>query len=80
MSVMQTKCKGCGADIIFVPNVVTGKAMPLNVVRENRIVLVDNGGYPGAKPDDITARARVVDTYTSHFADCPQADSFRRIA
>lgn len=43
----------------------SGKAMPINVPGEKRVVIEDQVG-------------RVVDTYVSHFATCRYAESHRR--
>ena len=75
---MSTRCKACGAEIVFVAHDMSGRLMPLNAKPEKRIVLVDNAGYPGVRRDDVTTRCRVVDTYISHFVDCPQADVFKQ--
>jgi hypothetical protein len=48
--------------------------MPIDAQSEKRIVLVDMCGTP----DQHGTRARVVDTYLSHFATCPDAKEHRR--
>jgi hypothetical protein len=64
--VNQGTCRGCGAPVLFVTSAVSGKAMPLNQRAEKRLVVGEDG------------KARVVDTYLSHFSTCPKADEFRR--
>ena len=69
----QATCKGCGAPLMWA---VTehGKRIPLNQPEKRFIlVLVSNG----AGSDDYY-EARMRQTYTSHFSDCPKADEFRK--
>lgn len=62
-----TKCKSCGAAIVFLraakPNPATGKRslMPVDAV--------------GVERDDYTFDPS---RHTSHFATCPEAGKFRR--
>lgn len=70
-------CKGCGAEVIFVPSAKSGKPMILDAKPTKGIVLVyaDEVLAPGNEPDP---RARVSDVYTDHHATCPKAADFRR--
>lgn len=70
----MSTCSSCGAAILWVKTLPGGKAMPLDAKPEKRVVLVDAIG--GLDRDGV--RGRVVDTYVSHFATCPQAAEHRR--
>ena len=62
-------CK-CGADIEFVEMIKSGRRMPYRPGSSQvRLVLFDKGGL---------LRGKMVNTYESHFADCPEADNFRK--
>jgi hypothetical protein len=65
----MSACRSCGAPIFFAKT-TTGGTMPLDEQPENRVVLDASAGEPPV--------ARVVRTYTSHFATCPDAARFRR--
>ena len=73
-----TNCESCGAEIIFVASATTNKLMPLDAKPEKRIILVDLVGVLVGGLEPRGARARVVDTYISHFATCEFADQHRR--
>ena len=78
------KCRGCGAEIIWVKT-EAGKSMPCNprmvpfwerpgeagkvVLQNGKVISCDLDG-PG---DEVTGFG-----YISHFSTCPQARSFRR--
>jgi hypothetical protein len=64
-------CTGCGAAIVWVVT-EAGKRMPVDAKPEKRVVLDD------VHPVGEGPRARVVDTYVSHFVTCPERDRFRR--
>jgi hypothetical protein len=65
----MSACRSCGADILWIETEI-GKAMPIDATPEKRIILRPVGG---------TSRVgKVVDTYISHFATCPEADQHRR--
>ncbi len=61
---MSAACKSCGRPIQWATS-EQGKAMPLDVPPERRVVIT--GGV-----------ARVVPTYLSHFATCPNAAQHRK--
>lgn len=62
---MITRCKGCGAEIMFVQT-VAGRMHPVNLPAEKRWV----------KDPDAHIYA-LCDTHTSHFATCPKSAEFR---
>ncbi len=65
---METsKCRSCGAPIVWVVMRPSGKKMPLDAKPVTRIVL---------NLDDD--RGEVRDTYLSHFATCPNAAQHRK--
>jgi len=74
-----TPCKKCGADMIFV-RLESGKLNPLSVAsKEKRYVLVPRRAKKdGELPFKSSAEAILIDTYVSHFSDCPDAASFRK--
>lgn len=61
-------CRSCGASILWVET-STGKRMPLDFDPERRFVI-----EAGAEQ----MRARLRNTYVSHFATCPNADQHRK--
>lgn len=63
---MNARCKSCGAAITWARS-ERGKPMPLSEQSKQRRFVVGQDGT-----------ARMVDTYTSHFADCPNADQHRK--
>lgn len=63
---MITKCKACNADIMFV-TLPSGKSHPLNLPAIKMFVKDQDGHIYS-----------MTDCYTSHFATCPAADSFRK--
>ena len=78
------KCRGCGADIVWI-HTPGGKSMPCDV---DPVLYRARAGAPGkvvtpngevlscelnVAPDEATGIG-----YVSHFATCPQAEKFRR--
>ena len=77
----MSKCKSCGAEIIWVPT-VGGKNMPCDPTpipyresQEGKHTIVTSDGRVVKAKVDLTS-----DTfgYTSHFATCPNADKWRK--
>ncbi len=58
----QSRCKTCGAPIVFIESAKTGKPIPCNEIS----VLV------------VTETGDVVRGRTSHFSTCPQAEQHRK--
>jgi hypothetical protein len=67
-------CKSCGAEIVWVQMILSGKRMPLDAKPEKRIHLVGRAGLGS----ETEPEAVVGDVYTSHFATCPNANEHRR--
>lgn len=78
-------CRGCGAEIGFIKT-VAGKTMPVNVkaVRfakdgGKEVFVLENGTVVhGTSLMDSQAAQDELIGYTSHFATCPAAGSFRK--
>ena len=64
------QCKSCNAHILWVET-ENGKRMPLDLEPERRFVIEAEAGA-----DPMKARLR--NTYVSHFATCPNADRWRK--
>ena len=77
----MSKCKSCGAEIIWLPT-ASGKSMPCDAkpvpYKEdpagNLTLLTNDGRVVKAKADMSSDKMG----YTSHFATCPDANSWRR--
>lgn len=67
MGLFTKKCASCDADIIW-SITMSGKAVPLDAKPEKRLVYQDLE----------RTRVAVEDTYTSHFATCPNAGQHRK--
>lgn len=63
---MATKCKSCGADIIWAET-TNNKRVPLDSKPEKRFIYTSDH-------EDVY----LVDTYQSHFATCPNAAQHRK--
>jgi hypothetical protein len=62
-------CRSCEAPIVWAVT-AGGKASPFDAKPETRYVL-----HPG---EDGVLRSEAQQTYTSHFATCPQGDVWRQ--
>jgi hypothetical protein len=60
------RCSSCGAAIVWAPT-AKGKAMPLDLATEQRVIISRQTGL-----------AHVVPAYTPHWATCPSADQHRK--
>lgn len=69
----MSTCKSCGARIAWV-RTENGKNMPVDAEPERRVVVVVRAVGPDLPDEEV---ARVVDTFKSHFATCPNADRHR---
>ena len=65
---MASKCSSCNAEILWVKS-SQGKRMPLDAKPEKRIMLVH---HVNVEKGDYN-EGRVIDTYLSHFATCPDS-------
>lgn len=78
---IRTKCRSCGAAIFWLET-TKGKLMPIDAKSEMRVVAVQAADHLilASKQDrDVgDARARVIPTYTAHFATCPAAGDWRK--
>lgn len=77
----MSKCKSCGAEIIFVPT-GHGKKMPCDA-RQIRFDEMVGGPDLVVTLDGEVIRGKISETgaergYVSHFATCPDADKHRR--
>lgn len=83
-----SRCRSCGADILWVKWERSGKRMPVDAVADMRprpkggdIVLTLRGGDFGellAEKFYPPKHGEKRNRYTSHFATCPNADEHRR--
>jgi hypothetical protein len=78
---MPSKCKACSAEIDFYPMKSGGKSMPIDaepVAAGNiRKIHTSRGIFlEVVRSDDVTVAETPL--YTSHFATCPAAASFRK--
>lgn len=62
------KCSSCGAEILWGISPISGKRVPLSVKSKAQRFVFWHGS-------DLVV---MVETYLSHFADCPQAAQHRR--
>jgi hypothetical protein len=68
----RSKCKGCGQDVLWVKT-DTGADMPLSIAsKEKRFIVKAVANQP--------LIGTMVETFISHFADCPEAENFRKKA
>jgi hypothetical protein len=72
---MSANCKSCGAEIIWATS-VNDKPIPLDAKPEKRLILVFHRNVERGDYNE----ARMVDTYVSHFASCPDAAQHRKRA
>ena len=77
----MSKCKSCGADIIWIPT-VSGKSMPCDAKpipykedANGTMMLVTSDGRVVKAKLDATSE---VFGYVSHFATCPNANEHRK--
>lgn len=67
----KAQCRSCGADIIWMRSMATGKNNPMDAKGEVRAIVSEVG--PGNVP-----AVRFTTTYQSHFSSCPNADKHRK--
>lgn len=80
--ITYSKCRSCGAKIIWCTNAETGKKMPLDADPhpEGNVIAWQSGDTAQqmcrvmGKREDVGRRNR----YVSHFKTCPEADSWRK--
>lgn len=74
-----SKCRSCGADVLFVPSATTGRVMILDAKPEKRAVVFGPGRDLALEPSPNApgANARVVDTFVDHHVTCPQSADWK---
>ena len=82
------KCRGCGADIIWIKLRGSGKKMSIDA--ETHWIRLDYHGHPFFRIDgeeifgeiagdaDDDPDSNFVEAHESHFATCPQGGKFRK--
>lgn len=82
----MSRCRSCGAEIIWIKMKGTGKAMPCDAAK----ISYSENMHPSASPalTLVTEHGTIVKTvfnpagdkigYTSHFATCPNVSEHRR--
>jgi hypothetical protein len=68
-SVRPALCTSCGAEIVWC-RTITGKATPMQADENGEWIIVQGIAHRGQSVG--------VQRYTSHFATCPQASSWRK--
>ena len=61
------KCKSCGAEILWVEMIDTGKKMPVDMPLRSAVVV-----------DSTRTKGAVRKVGISHFSTCPSADQHRK--
>jgi hypothetical protein len=74
-----TRCKSCGASVLFVKHATSGKWMPMDA----EPLKADGPGqfaiiFSIAWPYGDAERAEQLDRYVSHFSTCPHAREWRQ--
>jgi hypothetical protein len=82
-----SKCRSCGAEVLWVEWPSSGRRMPVDAVADNRpvgrggdIVLTHRRSEDKllAEKFDPSRHDAKRNRYTSHFSSCPNADEHRR--
>ena len=70
----MSRCTSCGAEILWIKT-ERGKLAPVDAKSEKRFVL---DPLAARLAPDAPPQARLVDTFVSHFATCPNAAQHRK--
>lgn len=73
MSSAAAKCTSCGAEILWTIT-AKGARMPVDAKPTGKAVVLRTNPV-----DALTPFSRVVDTFVSHFATCPNASRHRSV-
>lgn len=72
-----TACRSCGAQIVFA-RMSSGKRSPFQLDDDGEWIIIDGvASHQGKAPWRDIGEKPGVPRYTSHFATCPQATSWR---
>lgn len=77
---VRTRCKSCGADIVWGVNKATGKKIPLNASPQGLYAVRVSNGQTVCVPvrDYVKMKGDAdVSILTNHFLTCPNADRHR---
>jgi len=79
-STAPTTCRSCGLAIVFAPNARTRRMMPLerDDLKGEWALIQGVATHVGKAPAGAIAGVEPIPRYTSHFAQCPAASSWRR--
>lgn len=85
------KCKGCGAEIVWIKVYLSSKKMPVDaktvqiMFGAGRNIFITSDGYivNGKEIEedfdyDAYPDGKIMEVYKSHFATCPAAGKFRK--
>lgn len=73
----MSTCRSCGAEILWA-RTSGGKRVPLDAKPERRYAVVGYNLPLEEAPSSDAPVVALTDTYVTHFATCPDADSWRR--
>lgn len=74
-----TTCRSCQTHIVFARSKVTGKLMPFEPDEGGEWALANGvAEHVGKAPAEPVEGVETVPRWTSHFARCPDAQSWRR--
>lgn len=77
----QVPCRGCGEPIIFIKSARNGHNIPcdpefeMHMLKPGVVVVTPDGQVLRGSAETATTQ---VQGYMSHWATCPQAESFRK--
>ncbi len=80
MSAPERKtCRSCGAEVVWLKHVRTGKPAPIDAVPNaagNIVIHLDRGTYENVPADEREAQREWL--HTNHFSTCPQSADWKK--
>ena len=74
----MTRCRSCGKEIVFARMATSGKSAPFERDEAGEWIVVDGvASHQGKAPENQPTES-TVPRWTSHFARCAQAASWRK--